>query len=214
MFVNDTFTDTAGTDLSAHTPDTGGAYTSHASYGGELVISDANRLRRGAAGSNALYYNATDPATAEYDVQVDLHVVTTSETRLFGPAGRIATGANTLYFARYSVANSRWELFRIVAGSAVAMGTFSQTLTAGNSYTCKLELRNAAKKVFIDAVERISDTDNTITAAGKIGVREGVSGAGSGGSNTTGHHLDNLVATDAGGGGAAVPTLALLGVGT
>ena len=60
----------------------------------------------------------------------------------------------------------------------------------------KLEIRDAAKKVFIDGVERISSTDNAITAAGKAAIRYYNSDWGFG---TTGKAIDNFVATNTNG---------------
>lgn len=197
IFVSDTFTDTSGTALPSHTGETGATWTRHGSYAADIVVSDANRAR--GTGTAALNYASGTPASAEYDVEADLRCV--SNLSFNGVCGRVATGADTTYIARFFNANG-WQLLKLVAGVATTLGTDTTdgtTLTVGSTYALKLEIRNAAKKLFIGGAERLSSADNAITAAGQSGVR------GSGGSNTTGYHLDNYVATDLSGGGVVIP---------
>lgn len=194
-FVEDSFTDTSGTVLSSHTPNIGGTWTKHGSYTGDMNISDANRLRMGSGTASRCFYNSTDPAGAEYDLECIDRVITAANNA-FGMAGRIATGANTMYMMRYQQSTGNWQLYKIVTGTATLLGEFTQARTSSTESTVKLEIRDATKKVYIDGVERISSTDNAITAAGKAGFRDG---SGVAGSNTTGIHLDSFVATDVGG---------------
>lgn len=195
-FVSDTFTDVAGTLLQNHTGETGATWTKHATQTpADGMISDANRLRSTDGASFGYYYASGVPANAEYDVESLLRYLSdTNSTN--GVAGRIATGASTAYFARYnqSGTTARWELYKQVSGTFTLLGSYNQTLSAGVDYALKLESRAAAKKVYIDGVERISSADDVITAAGKAGVwLQGTD------SNTTGVHFDNFTATDAAG---------------
>ena len=66
-------------------------------------------------------------------------------------------------------------------------------LVNGTTSHLKLEIRDATKKFFIDGVERISSSDNAITAAGKAAIRYYNSDWGFG---TTGKPLDNFRATN------------------
>ena len=68
----------------------------------------------------------------------------------------------------------------------------------------KLEIRDATKKVFIDGVERISSSDNTISAAGKAAIRYINSDWGFG---TTGKAIDNFLATNFSATPGPAPTL-------
>jgi hypothetical protein len=195
-FASDTFTDTAGTELSLHTPSGGGSWTLHGSYTRTMVVSDANRCRQGGTAGASCYYHSASPASAEYDVSADLYVKTNNPITM-GVAGRIDTATNTMYATRYVSGSTQWELLRISGGSSASLGTYVQTLATETAYRVKLEVRDAAKKVFIDGVERISSADNAITAAGRAGVRQGSNTSGADG---TGYHLDNWEAADAGGG--------------
>jgi hypothetical protein len=197
-FATDTFTDTAGTDLSAHTADDAGTWTKHTGTGspgtGTVVVSDANRIRNG-DGAASCYYHSGAPAGAEYDLQADWFVVTNPGALHESILGRIATAALDGYGVRFNT-SGQWQLYKLVNGTLTSLGTFAQTLSTSTTYVVKLEIRDATKKVYIDGVERISSTDNAVTAAGKAGVRFFARTA----TNSTDRHLDNLTATDAGGG--------------
>ena len=197
-FVFDSFTDTAGTLLGSHTGETGATWTEHGSYAvGDPLITDANRMRT-SVGSTACWYASGTPTGADYDVTATMVQRSQASSNSAGPAGRIDTGANTMYFARYLGPTGGWQLFKIVAGTATQLGsTYSQTLTADQGYECKLSMSGSTIKVAIDGVDRITPSaDTAITDAGKAGFRAAGAIA-----NTTGLHFDALVATEAGGGG-------------
>lgn len=189
-FVNDTFTDTAGTSVLTHTGETGATWTKHPSYSASgAVISDANRLRASLSTDWNIFYSSGVPAGAEYDVTSVIYIAT--YTSSFAAAtGRHSTSADTYYMARNPGAGA-WNLQKSVAGTVSTLGTFSQTLSAGVSYTVQIQIRDATKKMFIDGVERASSSDNAITAAGRVGAIVVTAG-----SNTTHHHLDSVTGTD------------------
>lgn len=193
-FGQDTFTDTAGTSLPSHTADDGGTWTKHANFAGTPLISDANRARANSF-TNSLAYHSGLPAAAEYDVQADLSVVSNGGNA--GVVGRVATGAGTAYLANFLNAIG-WRLQKIVAGTFTTLGTSTAdgtSLTVGTVRTVRLEIRDAAKKLFRDGTELLSSVDNVITNAGQAGVWANT------GSNTTGYHLDNFQASDPPGAG-------------
>lgn len=192
-FASDTFTDTTDVVLTSHVGELGATWAmvpdGSASDNGQ--ISADNRLKMTAG--YAAYYASGAPATAEYDVEGDLYVASAGEFAN-GLIGRASVAATTYYFFdHYSTAN-QWRLFKVVAGSFTELGTFGQTLADDTTYAIKLEIRDAAKKCYVNGVERISSADNAITATGFAGVRP--YGAGS---DTTGLHIDNFIATDVGG---------------
>jgi hypothetical protein len=175
-FVTDTFTDTDSTPLGSHTGETGASWTEHGSY---VLANDpfitGNKLRSNVDGEMALWYASGTPLSAEYDVECEITMVTLGLARKAGVAGRIAAGANTFYFAWYNDFGSSWELLKMVAGASTLLGTYA--VAAGlQTYTLKLEIRDATKKLFLDGVERISSSDNAIAAAGKAGVLSNAGG--------------------------------------
>jgi len=206
VVVNDTFTEASDTTLASHTGETGATWAKHASYAGTIrVIGATDRIRQDAvSGGDAVYYASGTPATAEYDVQASLYVA--SNVDFAGLCGRIDTAANTYYLVIYYQANGTWVLDKVVAGTATNLGTYTQALTLSQSYTVKLEIRDATKKVYIDGVERISSADNAITAAGKGGVR--INASSNSGTDITGYHLDTFSVTDLSGGGSSIAAIA------
>jgi len=194
-FVNDTFTDTAGTLLQSHTGEAGATWAKHPNFsGGEAMISDANRVREGSTGgSAAVYYASGSPASADYDVIGTVHV--TSAAGDGGVWGRMdPSGAGPSgYWARYNFGTGNWELYSFSGGSPTLVGSFAQTLTVGNDYVVKLEMRGTAIKVYVDGVQRISVTDSGTSAAGKAGI--GFAG-GVTGDNASRIHVDNVSAAD------------------
>lgn len=187
IFLTDTFTDTDNDALdSAHTGEIGATWTEHSSVNTGDAIITSNRIR--STGANAsIHYASGLPSSADYYVETVIFQAGSTIVG-FGPAGRIQTGANTCYFARYISASTRWELFKTVAGASTSLGTFTHTTANSASYTIRLQMIGTAIKVYKDGVEIISATDGDITAAGRAGIRGASSGVG-------GHHIDSITAS-------------------
>jgi hypothetical protein len=209
QFVSDAFTETGGLPviLSSHTPDTGSTWVKHGSYTGDLTVDHANDRVVGGGAALGIYYNDAAPASADYTVQVDVVMLNNTLAGYPGVAGRVNTGADTMYRAIYDQPNGNWVLDKQVAGANTVLGTYAQSLSNSTTYVLKLEMIGTAIKLYVDGVERVCANscagDSSIAAAGKAGailVSSGVS------------DLDNFVATNASA-AAATCTLGLLGVG-
>lgn len=191
--VLDSFTGTNGTLLTDHSGETGATWANHPSYTGTFQIA-SNRCRSTLADGtvNGAFASGT-PATAEYDVSASIVIVAASNAGALASAGlcgRMDESANTLYQASLTEGTG-WRLHKFVGGSATQLGsTVSQTLSNGQSYAVKLEIREASKKLFVGGVEKISSTDNAITATGKAGVR------GRWATDSGGYHYDAFTLTD------------------
>lgn len=191
IFASDTFTDTDGTDIATHDAN----WTTVPGNTGTFRISDANRLRGNTLTSSVYYYNVA-PSSADYSVQCLLYVVATGATQRTGVSGRCSSSANTLYYTRLDGTNG-WQLFKRVSGVATQLGSsVSQAVSAGNSWTLKLDMSGTTIKCVVDGVDTISQTDSAISGAGFPGVFN-LSGAIP--SNTLGYHLDSWQAEEAGG---------------
>jgi hypothetical protein len=193
VFASDTFTGTDSTDLTAHTGEVGATWAKVTGVTGVFKLT-SNRVK-GDSGGRSLYYASGTPASAEYDVEADLYQISGVDEA--GLCGRMETGAATYY--RVNWVNNQWQLWKVVTGTETSLGTYTDSLSNGNTYHVKLEIRDATKKVFIDSVERISSANNDITAAGKAGITSNNSDWGFG---TTGRPWDTFVATDLSGGSA------------
>lgn len=180
--ANDTFTAGADQSLVDHTSDSGHTWTKD--FGNVLTVNAAGDYISNTAPTNSSRYSlGVTPASAEYDVQAD--VVSTIEWS-GGVVGRIDEVASDRYTAVYE--NSDWKLVKVDAGVATTLATFTGDSTNGVTRTVKLELRDATKKVYVGGIERISSTDNAVTAAGKPGIYwDG---------NSTGTQMDNWSSTD------------------
>lgn len=194
-FLQETFTDTDAVLLENHTSDNSKTWSIHSVLGGTVSASiKTNRFYNSSAGQGRHYYSSATPASAEYDVTISLYARSLSvvnKSLIIG--GRYSTSANTGYQLFMQVINSSridFTLYKFNAGSPTQLGsTYSLTSVAdGNSYTVKLELNDAAKKVYIDGVERISSSNNDITTAGSVVV--GIPNA----SATAGLDVDSLTA--------------------
>lgn len=185
QIANDTFTDTNGVELSAHTPDDGGSWTEHPDSGPNEAVIQSNRLD--SANSTPLFYHSATPDSNEYDVEATYIERAPSGTHHAGITGRMNPAASlNAYYARHR--DDVWTLFKVLGASFTSLGTFNESLTTNDERVFKLEIRDAAKKLFVAGVERISSTNNEITVAGKAGVRLD--------SDTASATLDDFSATD------------------
>jgi hypothetical protein len=96
-FVTDSMTGSDSTDLTAHTGETGATWAKVTGITGIIKIT-SNRCK-GDSGGASLYYASGTPASANYEVEADLYVV--SEIDEVGVCGRLSTGAHTCYRAWY-----------------------------------------------------------------------------------------------------------------
>lgn len=173
LFLQDTFTATAGTALQDHVGEVGATWTRHPiNASGSIVITDANRARANAAGaSGSLFYSSAVPNIARYYVESELYCASKPASGYTGVAARIDTTASTFYWAIYNFATSAWELRRTVTGTGTLLGSFSQSLTIGQSYTLRLRCFGSTITLFVDGVSRVSVTDGGgISAAGRAGL--------------------------------------------
>lgn len=188
-FLNDTFTGSAGTALTSHTGELGATWTYHTTAypSSNIVITDANRIRSNNT-SVALAYASGTPASADYAVTGTLRRVGTL-TGLAGVAGRINTAANTLYYGIHNTTGNEWQIYKNVAGAATRLGGYAQTLTDATDYTVTLEMAGTSLKLYVNGVLRVSVTDSSISAAGRVGC---ILFGSSAPSNTNGYHLGDI----------------------
>ena len=162
----DSFTDTNGTLLNAHTSDSGPGWTLASADNNGAIQSNA-LLANGTANPTVYLYNSTPP-TADYSVQAVLLIQSDSGSGVIGRADAIGT---TYYQARYFKSLNQWQLFSTVAGASTTLGTYSETVTAGTTRTVKLTMAGTTITLLVDGVSQISVTNSAITAAGKAGLR-------------------------------------------
>jgi lysophospholipase L1-like esterase len=168
-FATDTFSDTAGTNLSAHTPDTGGswAYPSYETTP-ELVITAAGRLRNANSGQSTAIHSAVSSAAA---VTVTWDLYAASLTGFIGVGvGAPSQATYGGYEARYDVSAGKWEILSFGSGSVLASVNYA--LTAGQTYHCQFEVPDGAvnpvKTLFVNGTSVLSTSDNAVTTTGRL----------------------------------------------
>jgi len=192
----DTFTDTSGTLLSAHSPDLGTSWTRWVNDTITATMTNADALRKSSSSGGVGYYTGVAPVSPDYLVEADVVVKSVRPSDTIGVVGRWRTtqvgGAGTNYIARYNTDTAAWELVKAVNGTGTLLGSFAQTLTAGTTYRLGLDMNGTTIRLLVDTVQRVAVTDAAVDVAGRAGVRLGKSTDTATQSDTTGLHLDDF----------------------
>lgn len=192
-FLTDNFTDADATTLQSHTSDSGASWTRHGSFSATDLTINTNRLIGNASGAPG-YYASQVASTNVYDITGSVFIKSIANPGDNGKyliiGGRYNTGARTGYEVSFSISGGTIivELAKYNAGAFTSLGTYTITSpTASTSFTFKLEIKSATKKVFIDGTERISNANDDLTSTGNVMVRNNAA------SSTAGLHLDSIV---------------------
>jgi len=123
---------------------------------------------------------------------------------------RFAAAANTFYGAVAYFTEDSIFLQKMIAGTAINLGSAAHTLDVGTEYTLKVEANGTTIKAYLNGTEKVSVTDSAIDGTTVGGKRGGIGGfKGSTGRNT----WDSFEFGDLGGAAAVVPYRTLMGVG-
>lgn len=199
-FLLDTFTDADGTALTAHTGEIGASWSVIPSHSG-FVIRGNRAYSPTATGGN---YASGVPASQDYDVEAQMYCASVAGAA--GVIGRVSTSAVTFYHLRYFNTAAAWQLYKFVNGAATQLGSNSAAAYApGDTATPRLVMRGNQISGVLNGVTIIGPvTDNSITAAGRAGVRN----SGTAASETTGWQFDSITATDVAGSANLAPASA------
>ena len=196
-FIFDSMTGSDGDALTAHTPETGGAYSIHPSASQSPIIT-GNRAR-GNTGV-AWVYNAATPPSQDYTVEGFWRQVT-DEIANAGVQARLSPTTDDYYIARYSQDANQVQLRKVISSAGTSLGTFDISLANGDDLLITFVCTDAVKQVYVNSVLQITSLDNSITGAGVVGVRWTALTTPA----TQGMHLDYLKASVP---DAPTPTLA------
>ncbi len=209
--VSDSFTESANTVLTSHSPDTGTGWTevydSSPSGDDATVVATEDIVRAGSSVNDVGQAYTAQPAPAGVDQDISIAIdtlISDTGTKPFGLFGRRTDNSN--FYHVQILPNEHSEasvkLWKFVSSVDTELGSYDATLAVGD--IIKLEIRDATKKVYINGVERISSSDNSLTNAGTWGLYFGnYNGAGAGGHLRVDWRLDNFLAEDPGGGSGA-----------
>lgn len=193
-----TFTGTAGTELSAYDSD----WQRYSGDTSTILISTAGtRARRGTSGADCQYtYAGWTPSSANYDVEADFVVMSTTLTERFGIVARCDPASRTFYLARFTAGSTTATISLLKANNAspTIITSYNMTVAANDVVKIRLSCNGTTIKVFVNDVERISVTDSTVTSAGRMGLY--YTSDSSTPSGFSGVHIDNLTAYEVGAG--------------
>jgi len=203
-FLSDDFTSVgAGSDLSTSTATT---WTKNTGSGENAAFQGtaAGRVFNAGGGGGAAQYTASaTPAAADYVVECDVVPVTVAGNTT-GIMARCGGSGNTFngYLLGYRAFNGV-RLFRVDSGALTVIGTSNTGTTdpaPGTAIHLKLTLTGTTIQADVTGgmTGSWSATDATYAAKGSVGVMSFAAVT-----STTGPHIDNVVATDAGGGGGS-----------
>src|SRR6266404_704074 len=173
QFFLDNFTGSDGDPLSTHAGDSGVTWTRDTVFGtGDHVIR-GNMLSGNDAGGPA-YYASVGPSTGQYSLSGTIKRQTTDSSKSLFIYGRYNRSTQNGYSVGFqnNTTSIAVTLYKIDSGSGTSLGTYTiSSPVLGSSFTFEFSLMDAAKKVYIDGVERISHTNNTYTTAQSSMVR-------------------------------------------
>ena len=175
----DNFTAANGTQLDAHTADSGESYSTNAAY----KIHN-NRLYRDAGASHTITVN-TYTTPSEYDLVIDAHIIDAS-----GNLGIIfCASANNQNGYLVRIANGELSLWERNSGTFTKYGSEVYTPTGSSPIDgqIKIEVRTADIKVYWDNDLKITYTDTTHARAGYLHYY-----ATKASSSTAGIHFDSV----------------------
>lgn len=206
QIVNDTFTDTAGTNLTAHTPDSGGTWSKWGAHASNIVIqANGTQARLGSTGQ-AFYKHSATPADQDVAITgiLDYFHGHAGTNWTGGLCVRMQSGADSCYYVDYENNGSSTMRFRLIkrsAGSQSTLGTFNDTWGSGTR-TVTLTVTGTTTThlvVNIGGTDRITVDDSTspISTAGAVGIGGNSGTVG----DAAGIQWQSVTATDTSSGG-------------
>jgi hypothetical protein len=191
-FVYDSFTDTAGTNLQSHTGELGAAWALHPSAAVSLLISDANRLRRGGINALGLYTSSGVPRGSDYWFECDYLVKSNIAGEQANIMARLSPSAFQGVFFGYYQPSQFWFIAEaLVSSFPFRAQTGTTPLTVGQTYHVQGLVAGPLARMWVDGVEILS-YGQLINYAdiGRLGI---AMDSDTGDSDTTGIHIDNLI---------------------
>lgn len=163
----DTFTDTNGTLLTAHTMDVGGGWTNQI---GTFDI-QSNRANRASAGSPDNQSVATaDAGMADYEVTCTVNGAAGSDGT--GIAVRYSASNQRFYFAQIEILNNAFRIYEYNAGYT-QRATASTSLTGGTDYDMVVRMEGTTITASLLTEELIYASASTNSSSTLVGLRCG-----------------------------------------
>jgi hypothetical protein len=209
-FVSDTFTDPAGTALTAHLGETGAAWEPQQSSIDGLILSGAHTLYNIGLGDGTLTLASGSPVSSEYDVHADLVLHTLIPGHQYGIWARATTSDPLTGLAfLYDVSSATWTLSQFTERGFSTLGSCVRTLPSGTTRVT-LRVRLTSVHGIIAGSQCASSADAELDGLGRIGVSTYFPSVAD--SDSTGVHFDTVAAIDVTTGSLIPPPLVLLAI--
>lgn len=174
--AQDTFTELLDVDLLDHTPDTGTGWDTDTQADLDVfgLLTDNVGVASGSTNIRAAR-ETTTIGDDDMDVTLDCVLNSVATNNSGGPTGRIpdtVNGSANRYQAKLvgDATTVDVELEKVVASTTTSLGTYDLNAASTDTVTLKLEIRTAAKKVYVGGVERISSVDDSLTGNNFSGI--------------------------------------------
>lgn len=180
--INDPLNVANAATLSTRTAAEGGTtYTRHATVQGQMI-----GINGRVYGSTAGIIYANVLPASDYTVTVSMLYLTNIAAN--GIAGRIQAGAQSCYYLYHNV--NEWVMAKTVGGTVTSLATYSQTLTANQTYTAVLSMIGSTISFSVDGTTRGTVNDASF-GSGYAGFRIVTAGT-----TTTAKHFNNFIVND------------------
>lgn len=166
--VDATFAGTFGTNLTTGTWGNGGIFTEHPAFGGDILISPANRARVSQAATLSLDYASGTPITAEYDVGASVTVLS-NVGDVYQLWGHLDTTVMTGYLAFYHVPSASFFLYEYVDGGSTQLASYPVALTVAQTYSWRFKIRLTSVSFDLDGAQVMYASTTRLPLKGKAG---------------------------------------------
>ena len=175
--VRDSFTEASDTPITSHLSSTGGGWTEV--YDSSTATTDATvyatlDVLNAGSDENSVgqaYTGSPSPTSVDQTISFTLSEIDTSPgTKPVGVFGRYVDNDNFYYLQVLPNDNAQdsLQLAKMESGVTTVLGSIDVTIAQGDTF--KLEISDAAKKIYFKGTEVISSADNALTAAGEWGL--------------------------------------------
>jgi hypothetical protein len=172
-FMNDTFTDTAGIDITTHTGEKGASWAMHPLSTGAMKINGTGDSITG-DGTGVFNlpqaYSSGIPLSPDYAVEAGFVFKSSINFDLAQIWSRLDPVSGDGYSFDYYRGTSNWRLQKRVGGVTTNIGSYAETPAVGTTRIARMQISGTAYAIYIDGVLRLSGTDPDVTHAGRVGV--------------------------------------------
>lgn len=193
VVVSANFTGVTALPLTSYVSGTGGGWALQTGSTGVLQLSNAGRLESHATNEGALTLATGAPISNQYDIDVDIRVLSRIAGSSYGVWGRALPLINTGYFFNIDSDSATLSIIEVVNAVYTSLMSCSITLTPATTVHLTFRMRNAGQFALVGGVLCTSTFNNDITTAGFAGLSAYGSTVDT---DSTGIHFDNFVVTD------------------